>query len=81
MGILRVCILLGGGVGVYCNPRDGAEACSRFSNVTFGVILLIIAFSPSKLLAFYEHENLKLAVGDWILMAWCILASLFVQVF
>lgn len=40
----------------------------------------MIAFSPAKLLAFYEHPEAKFAVGDWILMIWCMLASIFVQV-
>jgi len=35
---------------------------------TFALVLVIVAFSPIKLLAFYEHEDLKFAVGDWILM-------------
>lgn len=42
-------------------------------------MLIIIAFSPTKLLAFYEYEDNKLVVGDWILMLWCVFASLFVQ--
>ncbi|KAI1703534.1 ABC transporter transmembrane region domain-containing protein [Ditylenchus destructor] len=79
VAIVRDCVLLGGALGVYFNPRGGAEACAKFSNCTFAVILLIVAFSPSKLLAFYENEDLKLAVGDWILMSWSIIASLFVQ--
>lgn len=71
---------MGGSVGVYFNPKGGAEACARFSNIVFAFLLLIVAFSPAKLLAFYENDDLKLAVGDWILMSWCIIASLFVQV-
>ena len=43
-------------------------------------MLIILAFAPSKLLAFYEDDNLRLAVGDWILMIWCCFASLAVQV-
>ncbi|KAK6045971.1 hypothetical protein COOONC_16524 [Cooperia oncophora] len=43
-------------------------------------MLVILAFAPSKLLAFYEDDNLRLAVGDWILMIWCIFASLAIQV-
>lgn len=27
------------------------------------------------MLAFYEHSDPKLVIGDWILMAWCIIAS------
>lgn len=42
-------------------------------------MLVLLAFAPSKLLAFYEDDNLKLAVGDWILMIWCIFASLAIQ--
>uniref|UniRef100_A0A1I8BD31 CX domain-containing protein n=1 Tax=Meloidogyne hapla TaxID=6305 RepID=A0A1I8BD31_MELHA len=79
VAILRICILLGGAAGVYCNPKGGAEACATLANFTFALILVIVAFSPIKLLAFYEHEDLKFAVGDWILMIWCILAALFVQ--
>ncbi|KAH7726669.1 ATP-binding cassette sub-family B member 9 isoform 5 [Aphelenchoides avenae] len=83
VAILRVCILLGGAIGVYSNPKGGAEACDKFSNLVFAIILLIVAFSPTKLLAFYEHENqkehIRFAVGDWILMIWCVIASLFVQ--
>uniref|UniRef100_A0A915MBE7 Uncharacterized protein n=1 Tax=Meloidogyne javanica TaxID=6303 RepID=A0A915MBE7_MELJA len=79
VAILRICILLGGAAGVYCNPKGGAEACATLSNFTFALVLVIVAFSPIKLLAFYEHEDLKFAVGDWILMIWCILAALFVQ--
>lgn len=76
--------MLGGALGVYSNPKGGAEACAKFSNLVFAIILLIIAFSPTKLLAFYEHENhkehIRFAVGDWIIMIWCVIASLFVQV-
>jgi hypothetical protein len=68
VAILRVCILMGGALGVYFNSKGGAEACASFSNLTFAFILLIVAFSPIKLLAFYEHDDLKFAVGDWILM-------------
>lgn len=42
-------------------------------------MLLILAFAPSKLLAFYEVDQLKLVVGDWILMIWCCFASLAIQ--
>uniref|UniRef100_A0A158PCM1 ATP-binding cassette sub-family B member 9 n=1 Tax=Angiostrongylus cantonensis TaxID=6313 RepID=A0A158PCM1_ANGCA len=43
-------------------------------------MLVILAFAPSKLLAFYEVDTVKLVVGDWILMIWCIFGSLAVQV-
>ncbi|VDM65950.1 unnamed protein product [Strongylus vulgaris] len=43
-------------------------------------MLVILAFAPAKLLAFYEVDTVKLAVGDWILMIWCIFASLAVQI-
>ncbi|CAD5209211.1 unnamed protein product [Bursaphelenchus xylophilus] len=76
--VIRICLLLGGAIGVYANPTSGAQACSKYSNLTFAVVLLMIAFSPSKLLAFYEHPN-PLAVGDWILMIWSMTACLFVQ--
>ncbi|KAI3418881.1 hypothetical protein GPALN_007979 [Globodera pallida] len=79
VAILRVCILLGGALGVYFNPKGGAEACAAYSNLTFAFVLVIVAFSPIKLLAFYEHEDMKFAVGDWILMLWCIVAAFFVQ--
>lgn len=74
--------MIGGAVGVYSSPRGGPEACAKFSNLTFAIILLIVAFSPTKLLAFYENDvtKFKFAIGDWILMIWCILASFFVQV-
>lgn len=78
--ILRICLLLGGALGVFSNSRNAAEACSRYSNLCFAFVLLMIAFSPAKLLAFYEHPKNKFAVGDWILMVWCVLASVFVQV-
>ncbi|KHN76663.1 ATP-binding cassette sub-family B member 9 [Toxocara canis] len=68
VALVRVCILLGGGVGVYANPCGGPAACDKYSNLVFAILLLIVAFSPSKLLAFYEDINLKFAVGDWILM-------------
>jgi hypothetical protein len=70
VAILRICILLGGAVGVYFNPNGGAAACASFANLTFAFVLVIVAFSPIKLLAFYEHDDLKFAVGDWILMVW-----------
>ncbi|KAI6203581.1 ATP-binding cassette sub-family B member 9 [Aphelenchoides besseyi] len=77
--ILRVSLLLGGALGVFSNPRHAAQACSKYSNFCFAFVLLMIAFSPAKLLAFYEHPEARFAVGDWILMIWCILASIFVQ--
>ncbi|KAI6179471.1 hypothetical protein M3Y98_00614200 [Aphelenchoides besseyi] len=77
--ILRVSLLLGGALGVFSNPRYAAQACSKYSNFCFAFVLLMIAFSPAKLLAFYEHPEARFAVGDWILMIWCILASIFVQ--
>ncbi|CAJ0573227.1 unnamed protein product, partial [Mesorhabditis spiculigera] len=80
VAFLRDCILLGGAIGVWTAPGGGSQAASKCSNVVFAMMLLILAFSPSKLLAFYEDDNLKLAVGDWVLMIWCVLASLFVQV-
>ncbi|VDD92071.1 unnamed protein product [Enterobius vermicularis] len=81
VALIRVCILFGGAVGVYANPSGGSLPVTYeiFSNVVFAVLLIIVAFSPTKLLAFYEDDDLKLAVGDWILMIWCILASLFTQ--
>ncbi|CAJ0961341.1 unnamed protein product, partial [Mesorhabditis belari] len=79
VAFLRDCILLGGAVGVWTVPQGGSQAAAKFSNVVFAMMLLILAFSPSKLLAFYEDESLKLAVGDWVLMIWCVIASLFVQ--
>uniref|UniRef100_A0A0N5AY89 ABC-type antigen peptide transporter n=1 Tax=Syphacia muris TaxID=451379 RepID=A0A0N5AY89_9BILA len=79
VAVIRLCILVGGGVGVFLNPNGGPVACAAISNVVFAVILIIVAFSPTKLLAFYEDENLRLAIGDWILMIWCVIASLFTQ--
>lgn len=76
---MRVSLLLGGALGVFANPVSGAQACDKFSNLTFAVVLLMVAFSPAKLLAFYEHTS-PLAVGDWILMIWSMTASFFVQV-
>uniref|UniRef100_A0A1I8AD46 ABC-type antigen peptide transporter n=1 Tax=Steinernema glaseri TaxID=37863 RepID=A0A1I8AD46_9BILA len=79
VAVIRVCILIGGGVGVYSNPSGGPSAAAKYSNFVFALLLLIIAFSPSKLLAFYEKDDLKLAIGDWILMIWCVLSCFFVQ--
>ena len=35
VAILRICILLGGAAGIYCNPKGGAEACATLANVIF----------------------------------------------
>ncbi len=77
---MRVCILIGGAVGVYADPEGASQACAKISNLILAVVLIILAFAPTKLLAFYEHDELQLAVGDWILMIWCVIASLTVQV-
>ncbi|KAE9550301.1 hypothetical protein FO519_006491 [Halicephalobus sp. NKZ332] len=79
VAILRVAVLLGGALGIYANPQHGPAVMDKYNNLTFAVMLIIIAFSPTKLLAFYEYDENRLVVGDWILMLWCVLASLFVQ--
>jgi|UniRef100_A0AC35EXM9 ATP-binding cassette subfamily B (MDR/TAP) protein 9 len=79
VAIIRVSVLLGGAVGVYSNPQHGPAVMDKYSNLAFAIILIIIAFSPTKLLAFYEFEDNKLVIGDWILMLWCVFASLAVQ--
>ncbi|CAI4225841.1 unnamed protein product [Auanema sp. JU1783] len=79
VAMLRDCILLGGGIAAWTSPNGFAQAAAKSSNVVFGIMLVMLAFAPSKLLAFYEDDNLKLAVGDWILMIWCCFASLAVQ--
>uniref|UniRef100_A0A0K0FY22 ABC-type antigen peptide transporter n=1 Tax=Strongyloides venezuelensis TaxID=75913 RepID=A0A0K0FY22_STRVS len=75
IGLLRILILFIGVVYLQLNSRSGAVTCAKWSNPVFAFLLLIIAFSPSKMLAFYEHKDPKLVVGDWILMGWCIIAS------
>src|SRR5688572_16924311 len=44
VAILRICLLLGGALGVYFNPKGGAEACAAYANLTFAFVLLIVAF-------------------------------------
>ena len=78
--MLRVCMLLGGAVAIYADPEAAPKACAKISTLILSLVLLILAFAPTKLLAFYEHDDLRFAVGDWILMIWCVLASLAVQV-
>ncbi|VDM38558.1 unnamed protein product [Toxocara canis] len=34
VALVRVCILLGGGVGVYANPCGGPAACDKYSTCT-----------------------------------------------
>nr|CDJ82259.1 unnamed protein product [Haemonchus contortus] len=80
VALLRDCVLIGGGLAAWTSPSGFSEVAKKASNIVFAVMLVILAFAPSKLLAFYEDDNLKLAVGDWILMIWCIFASLAVQV-
>lgn len=79
VAVLRVAVLLGGALGVYANPNYGPAVMDKFSNLTFAVMLIIIAFSPTKLLAFYEYDDNRLVIGDWILMLWTVFASLCVQ--
>uniref|UniRef100_A0A0N4Z1N5 ABC-type antigen peptide transporter n=1 Tax=Parastrongyloides trichosuri TaxID=131310 RepID=A0A0N4Z1N5_PARTI len=75
IGLIRTFLLLIGSCYLYYNSRSGAVTCSKWSNPVFAFLLLLIAFSPSKMLAFYENKNPQLVIGDWILMAWCIIAS------
>ncbi|KAL6732530.1 hypothetical protein Aduo_003282 [Ancylostoma duodenale] len=80
VALLRECVLIGGGIAAWTSPSGFSEVAAKASNVVFAVMLVILAFAPAKLLAFYEVDTVKLAVGDWILMSWCIFASLAVQV-
>ncbi|VDP14193.1 unnamed protein product [Heligmosomoides polygyrus] len=79
VAILRDCVLIGGGLAAWTSPSGFSEIAKKASNIVFAAMLVLLAFAPSKLLAFYEDDNLKLAVGDWILMIWCIFASLAIQ--
>uniref|UniRef100_A0A7E4UMG2 ABC-type antigen peptide transporter n=1 Tax=Panagrellus redivivus TaxID=6233 RepID=A0A7E4UMG2_PANRE len=79
VAFLRVCLLFGGAMAVYASPNGSPEVLNKYSNLSFAAVLLIIAFSPTKLLAFYESDDTKLVIGDWILMLWTIFASLIVQ--
>ncbi|KAK6725515.1 hypothetical protein RB195_004065 [Necator americanus] len=80
VALLRDCVLLGGAIAAWTSPSGFSEVAAKASNAVFAVMLVIFAFAPAKLLAFYEIDTVKLAVGDWILMIWCIFASLAVQV-
>ncbi|KAK6048817.1 hypothetical protein COOONC_13678 [Cooperia oncophora] len=80
VAFLRDCVLIGGGLAAWTSPSGFSEVAKKASNFVFAAMLVILAFAPSKLLAFYEDDNLRLAVGDWILMIWCIFASLAIQV-
>ncbi|KAJ1346519.1 hypothetical protein KIN20_001327 [Parelaphostrongylus tenuis] len=77
---LRDCVLIGGGLAAWVSPSGFSEVAAKASDSVFAVMLMILAFAPSKLLAFYEVDTVKLAIGDWILMIWCIFGSLAVQV-
>ncbi|ETN76645.1 antigen peptide transporter 2 [Necator americanus] len=81
VALLRDCVLLGGAIAAWTSPSGFSEVAAKASNAVFAVMLVILAFAPAKLLAFYEIDTVKLAVGDWILMIWCIFASLAVQYF
>ncbi|PAV67723.1 hypothetical protein WR25_04234 [Diploscapter pachys] len=80
VALFRDAILMGGGIAAWSSPNGFSEAAKKFSNIIFALMLIILAFAPSKLLAFYEDPKVILAVGDWILMLWCMFASLFIQV-
>jgi hypothetical protein len=79
VSILRICILIGGALNVCFNPK-GVEMCAKFLYVffkfiycyflkfIFAFIMVIIAFSPIKLLAFYEHNDFKSTIANWILL-------------
>ncbi|CEF68673.1 ATP-binding cassette sub-family B member 9 [Strongyloides ratti] len=75
IGLIRILILFLGSIYLYFHGKSGAVTCAKWSNPIFAFLLLLIAFSPSKMLAFYEHSDPKLVIGDWILMGWCIIAS------
>ncbi|ULU13282.1 hypothetical protein L3Y34_016052 [Caenorhabditis briggsae] len=79
VALIRDSILLGGAVSAWASPSGFSQVAENVKNVVFAAMLLIVAFAPSKLLAFYEDDNIRLAVGDWILMIWCIFASLLLQ--
>ncbi|KAF8366443.1 haf-9 [Pristionchus pacificus] len=91
MALIRSVILIGGGFALWLSPNGTSAAANKLTNVVFAFMLIILAFAPSKLLAFYEdpkidkcfadrkEEKVQFAVGDWILMIWCVLASLFAQ--
>nr|pir hypothetical protein ZK484.2 - Caenorhabditis elegans [Caenorhabditis elegans] len=79
VALIRDSILLGGAVSAWASPSGFSQVAENVKNVVFAMMLLIVAFAPSKLLAFYEDDNIRLAVGDWILMIWCIFASLLLQ--
>uniref|UniRef100_A0A914UJ06 Uncharacterized protein n=1 Tax=Plectus sambesii TaxID=2011161 RepID=A0A914UJ06_9BILA len=84
LALIRTTVLLIGGLAVWCNPTTVPGRIQTLSNVHFALMLLIVAFSPTKLLAFAEIDSTtlvnRLAVGDWILMIWSLFAALFVQV-
>ncbi|CAB3406987.1 unnamed protein product [Caenorhabditis bovis] len=79
VALIRDSILLGGAVSAWASPSGFGQVAEKCKNIVFAVILIIVAFAPSKLLAFYEDDNIQLAVGDWILMIWCTFASLILQ--
>ncbi|GMS98706.1 hypothetical protein PENTCL1PPCAC_20881 [Pristionchus entomophagus] len=79
MALIRSCVLIGGGFALWLSPNGTSAVANKLTNVVFAVMLIILAFAPSKLLAFYEDPDVEFAVGDWILMIWCVLASLFAQ--
>ncbi|KAI1704478.1 ABC transporter transmembrane region domain-containing protein [Ditylenchus destructor] len=74
---LRDFALLTVAISVYFNPHRGPKLCKQFANVTFAVIMAMAAFSPAKLLGFYENgESFHWPVGHWILVVWSVVASL-----
>ncbi|CAD6196304.1 unnamed protein product [Caenorhabditis auriculariae] len=79
VALIRDSVLIGGAIAAWASPSGFADVAAKMANVVFGAMLVIVAFAPLKLLAFYEDDAVRLAVGDWILMLWCIFASLAVQ--
>uniref|UniRef100_A0A914WAM2 ABC-type antigen peptide transporter n=1 Tax=Plectus sambesii TaxID=2011161 RepID=A0A914WAM2_9BILA len=73
--ILRISIILGGVLGVVYNTTVGVERAKKSQLAVICLVMLLWAFSPTKILALDEFEGNLRNVGCWISIAWNVVAS------
>jgi hypothetical protein len=75
LSVLRVSILLGGVLGVLRNAAVGVERAKSVQLAVICLVMLMWAFSPTKLLGLAEIDANMRNIGCWISLIWNVVAS------
>ncbi|KFD54458.1 hypothetical protein M514_04605 [Trichuris suis] len=74
---IRVSVITGSLIGIWVNPTDGSSRIRRCSLVFLSLALVMMTFSPMKLLGLSEHPSPAVNwPWFWLLFCWNVFSSL-----